>query len=108
MPIVIKKRVAEPISPVFLPSPQVEQSKTVILSDQNSKIKPWNEQSIIPYLEFWVSGELVGADHILPEYEAEIVDRFYKKYGVVKGKVKERITDEKAHTLFNPGARALC
>ncbi len=108
MPIVIKKRVAEPISPVFLPSPQVEQSKTVILDDQNSKIKPWNQQSIIPYLEFWVSGELIGASHIEPENEPEIVDRFYTKYGVVNGKVKERITDEKAHLLFNWGSRPAC
>lgn len=108
MPIVIKKRVAEPISPVVLPSSEIKQSKTVILDDQNSKIKPWNQQSITPYLEFWVSGELIGASHIEPENEPEIVDRFYTKYGVEKGKVKERITAEKAHTLFNPGARALC
>ncbi len=66
----------------------------------NPKIKEWNPGSEMAYLEFWVGGELVGASHVPPEQEAEVTRRFYNKYGVVSGLIRERMTDAKRKLLF--------
>lgn len=73
-----------------------------LIPDQvnSGKIKPWNPDSEIPYLEFWYRGELIGGAHVPPEDDQEITERFFRRYEKPYAVIKERMSEERKRSLF--------
>jgi hypothetical protein len=95
------KEVVESTQKETLPVVKTSEGKEETIT--NIKVQIYNPNSKLSYLEFWYKGELLGGKHIAPENEEEVVGRFYEKYGVRLGTVRERVTPEARAQLFRWG-----
>lgn len=78
----------------------IDQPELIAGNANSGKIKPWNPESEIPYLEFYFKGELVGGAHVPPEDDQEITERFFARYEKPYAVIKERMTEERKRSLF--------
>lgn len=78
----------------------IDHPELIAEAPNSGKIKPWNPDSEIPYLEFYFKGELVGGAHVPPEDDQEITERFFARYEKPYAVIKERMTEERKRSLF--------
>lgn len=84
----------------------IDHPELIVEASNSGKIKPWNPESEIPYLEFYFNGELVGASHVSPEIDEEVTARFFARYEKPYAVIRERMTEERKRSLFKGRGRA--